>query len=234
MADDSLSPSLFDAPHARWSDPSTSRIAAESITLEKLSEVQARVLSVIRISGPMTDEELEDRYRELWPNSASPQSIRTRRSELARKGLVTRLQRLDETSDPLVKNRECLEVFSHSSAEGKLHRSFAHLLPPDLRNEEFDGLLPGSPPRNSKSPLEEGVSIVRYRLHPLCPATFEEPHPENNRPGEGGKFRRRETGRAPASRHTPASFPCFLISRKGAENALHRGDQTPQRRRTRR
>ena len=45
MADRSHSPSLFDVPHARWSDPSTSRMAAESITLEKLSQVQERVLS---------------------------------------------------------------------------------------------------------------------------------------------------------------------------------------------
>ena len=98
MADFSHSPSLFDFAHARWNDPSTSRLAAESVTLEKLSQVQERVLSIVRMHGPLTDEELENRYLDLWPGSASPQSIRSRRSELARKGLVTRLGRLGETS----------------------------------------------------------------------------------------------------------------------------------------
>ena len=89
---------LFSYPSARWSDPSTSRVAAESISLARLNETQERVLGIIQVHGPLTDEELERHYRDCWPNSASPQSIRSRRSELARKGFVTKLGRLGETS----------------------------------------------------------------------------------------------------------------------------------------
>ncbi len=94
MADYSRSPSLFDVPHSRWSDPETSRDAARSVDPRKLTKTQERVYSLIKMRGPLTDDELVDHYLEIWPESASPQGIRSRRSELSRRGLLVRLDRL--------------------------------------------------------------------------------------------------------------------------------------------
>lgn len=79
--------SMFDVPRSRWSDPETSRQAAESVSLSKVSKVQEMILAAL--IRPMTDEQLVDRVHELWPERrVSPQSIRSRRAELVRKGLV--------------------------------------------------------------------------------------------------------------------------------------------------
>ena len=70
-------------------DPSPSFEAAQAITAEKLTDVQERVLSLLRILGPTTDDELIGWWLEYNPDTrATDQSIRSRRAELVRKGLV--------------------------------------------------------------------------------------------------------------------------------------------------
>jgi hypothetical protein len=53
---------FFDVPRARWSDPQTSKLAANSIALTKLTETQERVLTVLRWGGPATDDEIEQQF----------------------------------------------------------------------------------------------------------------------------------------------------------------------------
>ena len=80
-------PGFFDVPRARWSNPSTSREAAESISMTRVSTLQRSILSVLRLSAsPMSDEEIVERVK-VFRND-SDQSIRTRRSELVRQGRV--------------------------------------------------------------------------------------------------------------------------------------------------
>lgn len=80
-------PDLFSYPKSRWNNPSTSREAAESIGLERISETQQRVLEVFRFNGrEMCDERLVELFLDYWPDSATDQSIRSRRGELVRKG----------------------------------------------------------------------------------------------------------------------------------------------------
>jgi hypothetical protein len=82
--------SIFDGPrqekaHARRSDPHTSHEAARSLSANKLRDSQKAVLSHFRKFGPMTDTDLVNIY------VGSPQSrsgLRTRRSELANRGLI--------------------------------------------------------------------------------------------------------------------------------------------------
>jgi hypothetical protein len=85
---------FFDPPRARntWrrQDPETSRKAAESISLSKVTEVQRCILALLRIYGPLTDEELVGTFQDTYDDiKASPQSIRSRRAELVRKFMVT-------------------------------------------------------------------------------------------------------------------------------------------------
>ena len=89
--------SMFDTPRARNSwrkgvfvkDPAPSFEAAQVITAEKLTDVQDRILALLRILGPMTDDTLVSYFNEYNPNAtATDQSIRSRRAELVRKGLV--------------------------------------------------------------------------------------------------------------------------------------------------
>jgi len=81
-------PDLFSYPKSHWADPETSREAAESIPLERVSEVQHKILTLLKIHGPMSDEQLVERFDGCWPSSATDQSVRSRRGELVRKGLV--------------------------------------------------------------------------------------------------------------------------------------------------
>jgi hypothetical protein len=82
-------PDLFSYPKSRWDNPQTSRQAAESIGLERISETQQRVLEVFRFNGgEMCDERLVELYLDYWPDSATDQSIRSRRGELTRKGKI--------------------------------------------------------------------------------------------------------------------------------------------------
>lgn len=75
--------------HARRSDPETSKAAASSV--RRIRESQADVLTVIRNYGPLSDEELIQKYRGALALGAVRQSdsgIRTRRSELVALGVV--------------------------------------------------------------------------------------------------------------------------------------------------
>lgn len=80
---------LIDTPRAhnswRRQDPPTSFAAARSIDERKLTKTQTLVLEALK-AGPAIDEEIVYRVRERA--RSSPQSIRSRRAELVRKGLV--------------------------------------------------------------------------------------------------------------------------------------------------
>jgi hypothetical protein len=80
---------LLDTPRARnrWNrqDPETSFAAARSIDDKKLSGTQKLVLWALK-QGPAIDEELVGRVHQH--TRISPQSIRSRRAELVRRGLV--------------------------------------------------------------------------------------------------------------------------------------------------
>lgn len=71
---------------ARRTDPLTSHLAAASITSERIRKSQADVLRVLS-SGPMCDEQIADRARELGVKQ-SPSGLRTRRAELVDLGQV--------------------------------------------------------------------------------------------------------------------------------------------------
>lgn len=78
---------------ARTDGPQTSALAAKSLSAGNLTQVQKAVYILLAKYGPMTDEQLIDRYREAGRSSqkvpsASDSSIRTRRSELVEAGLV--------------------------------------------------------------------------------------------------------------------------------------------------
>ena len=80
---------------ARAGDPSTSQKAAKSIT--QVPGKQRAVARTLARYGPMADHELVDRYEELAAQGAvpsqTPQSIRSRRSEL-----------VDDYTRPLVRD----------------------------------------------------------------------------------------------------------------------------------
>lgn len=71
---------------ARSSDPATSHLAAASLDSDKLRASQSEVLHFMRLSGPVTDEQLVRYYVGTVPQS--PSGLRTRRSELVARGLV--------------------------------------------------------------------------------------------------------------------------------------------------
>ena len=101
MSEEGVQESLL-APYQRTrkGDPETSLAAAESVT--KITEKQRAVLKVLEHFGSVTDAELKEFYADptidpafwlanLGPDSLPPQSesgLRTRRSELVRRGLV--------------------------------------------------------------------------------------------------------------------------------------------------
>lgn len=76
---------------ARKTDPTTSHEAADSVS--DISMLQMNLLQIFRVAKKgLTDEELVSKYDSLklkkkW-KSASPQSIRSRRSELVAKGYI--------------------------------------------------------------------------------------------------------------------------------------------------
>lgn len=83
-------PSLFDQqPTARSTDPHTSHLAAASITRTHISTVQTHIIQLLTQHGPMTDEQIADRYRHhVMLPACSPSGLRTRRSELVAIGTV--------------------------------------------------------------------------------------------------------------------------------------------------
>lgn len=86
--------------HARNSDPSTSHEAAASVV--KITEKQQAVLYLFQHAGPMHDERLVPIYQaaaSTWDN-IPPQTdsgIRSRRSELVRKGFLVKTGRKTRT-----------------------------------------------------------------------------------------------------------------------------------------
>ena len=77
--------------HARNTDPETSHEAAESI--DNLTERQTAVLVILEeFGGQLADHELVRQYEKhgSWYSvpKQTPQSIRSRRSELVKRGLV--------------------------------------------------------------------------------------------------------------------------------------------------
>lgn len=88
--------SNIDEPHkkVRESDPLTSRDAAAKQTRANSEIIREHIVRLLKLYGPMTDEEIEARYRtgreaapSLYPN-ASPSGLRSRRSELRAEGYV--------------------------------------------------------------------------------------------------------------------------------------------------
>lgn len=80
---------MQDQPRARTTDPATSHEAAASVT--DLNTKQEAVLAVLREIGPSTDQRLVSVYMFKKAGSVPRQSesgVRTRRSELTKKGLV--------------------------------------------------------------------------------------------------------------------------------------------------
>jgi hypothetical protein len=79
---------LFSVPRARWSNPPTSRQAAQSIPLKKVSLTQQRIIQVFKFNGgQMSDERLVELYHSYW-DEGTDQGIRSRRGELTRRGKI--------------------------------------------------------------------------------------------------------------------------------------------------
>ncbi|MEH3088736.1 MAG: hypothetical protein PGN24_03745 [Microbacterium arborescens] len=71
-------------------------VASAAQTTERTSEVQVVILDIFAKAGALTDDQLVALYEarvEAYPGlpRATPQSVRTRRSELAHRGLVQSL-----------------------------------------------------------------------------------------------------------------------------------------------
>jgi len=83
-------------PSARRTDPSTSHEAAQGLTPEALTETQAAILKLLTVQ-PMTDDNLLINHSAgaatgRW-RAASDSGIRSRRSELVSRGLITEVDR---------------------------------------------------------------------------------------------------------------------------------------------
>lgn len=73
-------------PRARRTDPATSHDAAT--TVAHLRHTQQVILTLLRLEGPMTDEELLLLWNDRIADRISPSGLRTRRSELVDMELV--------------------------------------------------------------------------------------------------------------------------------------------------
>jgi hypothetical protein len=71
-------------PYARTADPYTSHEAAKSVN--NVTQTQQAILQLLE--KPMTDEQLVNAYQAGSYPAASESGIRSRRAELARKGLL--------------------------------------------------------------------------------------------------------------------------------------------------
>ncbi|WP_454168133.1 hypothetical protein [Microbacterium lacticum] len=85
---------------------------------ERITEVQVVVLDILRTAGPVTDDALIALYEsraEHYPGvpKASPQSVRSRRAELVRKGLI---RATDLAGVSRYGNRATVWALSHTSA----------------------------------------------------------------------------------------------------------------------
>lgn len=73
-------------PRARRTDPATSHTAASSVA--HLRHTQQVVLTLLRLEGGQTDEELLLLWNDRIADRISPSGLRTRRAELVDMGLV--------------------------------------------------------------------------------------------------------------------------------------------------
>ncbi len=73
-------------PRARLTDPETSRMAARSVSEERLRTSQKIILDALEHFGEMTDEEIYEFM--VGFHQISPSGARTRRKELVDLGLV--------------------------------------------------------------------------------------------------------------------------------------------------
>ena len=78
----------LDTPRARRTDPGTSHAAAGSVDRDRLPSTQRAILTMLQYGGPMTDEQMWDRWHEMLLEEISPSGLRTRRAELVAKGFV--------------------------------------------------------------------------------------------------------------------------------------------------
>lgn len=70
--------------HARSTDPETSHLAAASISTDKITTQQKRILSLLAIRGEMTDEDIYKAYAGSW-TPPTEQRLRTARSGLSKR-----------------------------------------------------------------------------------------------------------------------------------------------------
>jgi hypothetical protein len=76
-------------PYARHTDPETSHEAAS--TVKDVSLVKSIILAILDLGGPLSDEQILMRYyakAESGFPRATEQSLRSRRAELVKAGLV--------------------------------------------------------------------------------------------------------------------------------------------------
>ena len=78
----------FNRPVARRTDPATSWEAARSLKEEKLRASQQLILTILRVRGPMTDEQILLCVQRNPDTRMSDSGCRTRRKELVDAGLV--------------------------------------------------------------------------------------------------------------------------------------------------
>lgn len=65
---------------ARLTDPATSHAAAASV--DNLTATRRRILDVLRVFGPMTDQQIRSTYLQVYDDPISDSGLRTRRREL--------------------------------------------------------------------------------------------------------------------------------------------------------
>jgi hypothetical protein len=79
----------------RKTDPDTSFVAAKKVGF-KIGQVRLRVIAILDLKGPMTDEQLIKTYHSIY-GDAPESTIRTRRSELSKEQPTPRVIRAGET-----------------------------------------------------------------------------------------------------------------------------------------
>lgn len=75
-------------PSARKTDPETSKLAAASITAQRITETQLNVLLCMSWFVSTADAILVERFQDYWPYLASQSGIRSRRADLTAAGLI--------------------------------------------------------------------------------------------------------------------------------------------------
>ena len=79
----------LDFAHARRNDPETSKAAARSVSLVNLGRTKERILSILKIHGPLTDEGIAQKWNLMvGAFVVSPSGLRSRRAWLVDQRLV--------------------------------------------------------------------------------------------------------------------------------------------------